>query len=480
MSSAGGKKKKKKKKKKDKKSNQLGNKEVEEAKQAALAGAGFHATDAPGVPAWETPDDAKGQHSTPALDKRGGRRERERREFSRAMVAYRALAEGRHDRMLVVLLRAIRKQLCTTGGAGAELPAARVRLDTGAEYDADAWAAVHRRLTKDWGEYELNSRNDFRDTVRAVSGTQARLMGLRFPDSFQGGDRLITGHGVPIEMGGGSRSLELTPLSTTDAVSIGTYAGILQSNAERGTVVIPDHMMRSMGLSDGDRVAMRTVELHKVKGIRLRPARADWFKRIPIPQMPFLRTAMQRFSSMTRGQIITLRVTAADFESTPRYAEKIRDAGGVVEELFLAETIDPDEPMVKLWDGFFTNVKVDFLPAADAQEMVDRANAGTDAEAGAAAEQTDSDSATGAAGTAAVGTGDAYPRRVARVQWGQPSASAAPFSTDPTQAAEDQSAPSPTEVERYILGRTVQLLAEPPLSSGAAASGAGSSVSPVA
>jgi len=206
---------------------------------------------------------------------------------------------------------------------------------------------------------------------------------IRVPDEFHSGNKVLTPDTIDVHTGGGSRVLEIVPRSKgSDLPRITFPCGFHSPIAPKGTVVLPDHLMRSLGLQEGQDVIVRTVELPKISRVVLRPHTRRWVDDCPVPFQPFLRTAITRWACLSAGEVITLRVTKGDFAYRRDYAIH----GGAADDhtaTFTVAELAPDVPSAKIWTGFATDLKYSFAPALDDPEGRGYSGAG-DAGAGQA------------------------------------------------------------------------------------------------
>ncbi|KAA0162929.1 hypothetical protein FNF31_02315 [Cafeteria roenbergensis] len=271
--------------------------------------------------------------------------------------------EAEWSPVVVPLLLRLRETLMSAGAA--------VNEDVGCDYAADAFEAVHKRLLQASRRPSAGAPRDYSESLSAwsISCAVSQLgLEVRVPDEFHSGNKLLLPTAIDIVSGGGSRVLEVVPQDAAlDLPALGTPCGFHSSIAPKGMVVFPDHLHRSMMLQEGSQVLVRTVELPKVSRIELKPHRAAWRDECPIPFQPFLRTAIQRWACFSAGEVITLRVSKADFESRPDYAIH-HQASPDFSAVFTVQGIAPDVPAAKIWTAFAADIKYSFAPALDDPE----------------------------------------------------------------------------------------------------------------
>ncbi|KAA0151840.1 hypothetical protein FNF29_04246 [Cafeteria roenbergensis] len=271
--------------------------------------------------------------------------------------------EAEWSPVVVPLLLRLRETLMSAGAA--------VNEDVGCDYAADAFEAVHKRLLQASRRPSAGAPRDYSESLSAwsISCAVSQLgLEVRVPDEFHSGNKLLLPTAIDIVSGGGSRVLEVVPQDAAlDLPALGTPCGFHSSIAPKGMVVFPDHLHRSMMLQEGSQVLVRTVELPKVSRIELKPHRAAWRDECPIPFQPFLRTAIQRWACFSAGEVITLRVSKADFESRPDYAIH-HQASPDFSAVFTVQNIAPDVPAAKIWTAFAADIKYSFAPALDDPE----------------------------------------------------------------------------------------------------------------
>jgi hypothetical protein len=260
---------------------------------------------------------------------------------------------------VVSLLRQIRSMLLRSR--------ALVDLDNPSDYDQDTFSVVHRRFGLSRSAAP-QTRNDYCHDLVAWSFTYTQLISgnaLRVPDDFHSGNKVLLPSNVPIEAGGGSRVVEVIPRDDTTGLPNITFpCGFHSAIAPKGTVVLPDHLMQSTMLTEGCKVTVRTVELPKISRIVLKPHRHNWAEECPVPVPVFLRTAIQRWSCFSRGEVVRLRVSKGEFLSRKDYAihRGLKDDWTAV---FTIDELAPDVPAAKIWTGFSTDLKYSFSRAMD-------------------------------------------------------------------------------------------------------------------
>ena len=141
----------------------------------------------------------------------------------------------------------------------------------------------------------------------------------------------------------------------TTPMGIRGFCGLLQClSPEPNQIIVPDWMMRSMFLDECTTVNVRTAELDKIAGLTLQPCNSDFQEDDVIAATGkgtkmFLTDALTSFTSITRGQTITLG-SRHIYDITKPYTTYN----------FIVKEVIPNVPAVALWSGFESDLPCKF------------------------------------------------------------------------------------------------------------------------
>eukprot|EP00753_Platysulcus_tardus_P007971 PLAT15547.1.p1 GENE.PLAT15547.1~~PLAT15547.1.p1 ORF type:complete len:806 (-),score=325.31 PLAT15547.1:38-2455(-) len=248
---------------------------------------------------------------------------------------------------------------------------ARVELDTDAEYPVDTFKAAQERFTA--RDSDIETENDFKEIYSVYSASFAqRELDVSLPSTFEKGNKIIMPgealrtmdmYGQSHDDGDWVGSSGLT-FEITTPIGMRSFCGVMQFTApESDMIILPDWMMKSLYVGEGMEVRFRAVLLPKLASVVVRPLEKK-FLDIDVPQKTFLETALTNYTTLARGDVMSLSAFGHEIP-------------------FQVVGMKPDVPACALWSGFYADLPIDFLRPLTYREEEKKA-AGSDGDGVAA------------------------------------------------------------------------------------------------
>ena len=292
-------------------------------------------------------------------------------------------------------------------GCGTLAPSpAEVRAETNAFYTLDAYSATRRRVLSPPMDPSIMHRSGFQHNYTIVSSHFAQYaMYASVPPGFEaGGKALLPMHALELLMRSElQEGLDAAPSSanflginldaataegtprgdalntllvgqddamTSESAMLFAASSVLNfpvflgcrefTSPEPGVIIVPSEVLANMGVAEGSVVTLARVDLPQITSVVLQPHSADFLEVESVTGLPpreFLEQSFGKFSCLAPGETIVVD----------------GDIPGGKEYRFSVVAVEPRSavfPAGALFQGFASQISIEFLPAVDTVVVV--------------------------------------------------------------------------------------------------------------